>query len=281
MLFLLFLYFLCMVCVWTLGAIGKEPFWTTATGIEPEMHMSFPMKNHYNSIIPLHLYQTWVTRRLPKHMHRCVRQLQEDNPEFAYHFFDDRQCRQYLGRYFGERHRDIYDRLIPGAYKADFWRYCVLYREGGIYLDIKYQCVNGFRLIALTEQEHFVNDWSPNNYGTTLDYSAGIYNALMVCRPQNPILLNCINQIIHNVQNHYYGQTCLDPTGPYLLSRFFTLQQRKQFHLHHYHRHQIVCIRYDLYKILECYPEYRREQKTFSGKPHYSVLWKQRQIYLF
>ena len=32
---------------------------------------------------------------------------------------------------------NAYDSLIPGAYKADLFRYLVLYREGGVYLDCK------------------------------------------------------------------------------------------------------------------------------------------------
>ena len=51
---------------------------------------------------------------------------------------------------------EAFNKLIPGAYKADLWRYCVLYKLGGIYLDIKYSCVNNFKLIA-TEVDNRLN----------------------------------------------------------------------------------------------------------------------------
>lgn len=60
----------------------------------------------------------------------------------------------------------------------------------GIYLDIKYQPINGFKFINLAEKEHWVLDCN----------KIGIYNALMVCKPGNNILLQAIKQIVENVK---------------------------------------------------------------------------------
>jgi mannosyltransferase OCH1-like enzyme len=35
----------------------------------------------------------------------------------------------------GERYLRIYDVLLPAAYKADVWRYTVVYKYGGCYMD--------------------------------------------------------------------------------------------------------------------------------------------------
>ena len=79
-------------------------------------------------------------------------------------------------------------------------------------MDIKYKCVNNFKLIALTEKEFFVRD-RPSN--TT-------YTALIVVKPQNPIMLKCIYKIVSNVKKKYYGKSSLDPTGPGLLGTCFS-----------------------------------------------------------
>ena len=54
-------------------------------------------------------------------------------------------CRDFIAKHFSEEVVYTFDKLKPGAYKADLWRYCVMYITGGIYLDIKMCPVNGFR----------------------------------------------------------------------------------------------------------------------------------------
>jgi hypothetical protein len=75
-------------------------------------------------------------------MRESVELLKSQNPEFTHYLFDDADCREFIAANFDYSVLDAFDRLIPGAYKADLWRYCVLYVRGGIYLDIKYHCVN-------------------------------------------------------------------------------------------------------------------------------------------
>ena len=41
-------------------------------------------------------------------------------------YFNDRACKNFIKQYFGPNIVKAYNKLIPGAYKADLWRYCVL-----------------------------------------------------------------------------------------------------------------------------------------------------------
>jgi mannosyltransferase OCH1-like enzyme len=151
-------------------------------------------ENIEDTAIPLHIYQTWHTNTLPKYMQECVDKLKERNPEFQYHFYNDADCRNYIKDNYNKDVLHAFDKLKPGAYKADLWRYCILYKKGGIYLDIKYQCENNFKLIQLTNKEHFVKDIPIYN-------RQGIYNALLICKPGNNVLLNCINKIVEFILN--------------------------------------------------------------------------------
>ena len=182
--------------------------------IKNKITISYPLKQNYNSIIPLNIYQTWHTKKLPPKMFESVNLIKNLNPRFNYQLFDDDDCREFIKNNFEERVLHAFDSLIPGAYKADLWRYCILYKNGGIYLDIKYRPLNNFRFITMTEKEHWVLDADKN----------GIYNALMVCRPGNEILLKAINKIVENVKTKFYGNSSLEPTGPLLLSSFFSLK---------------------------------------------------------
>ena len=165
--------------------------------------------------------------------------------------------------------------MIPCSYKSDLWRFCVLYINGGVYIDIKYQCTNNFKFIALTEKEYFVRDIPLNC----------IYTALIVTLPKNEILLKCIYQIVQNVNDKYYGNDPLDPTGPGLLGRYFTSEERT--HLEMYHDGSVIenklneyYIVYNEGIILNFFNGYREEQSKFQKNKYYAELWNEKNIYL-
>lgn len=53
---------------------------------------------------------------------------------FKYYFYDDNLCDKFISTYFPEI-KDAYDKLPLKVMKADFWRYCIIYKYGGIYHD--------------------------------------------------------------------------------------------------------------------------------------------------
>lgn len=236
---------------------------------------SFPNKklHEYNITIPANIFQTWHTKILTPSMFASIQLIKKNNPRFKYYLFDDNDCREFIKNHFSHEILNAYDRLIPGAYKADLWRYCILYKYGGIYLDIKYVPVKGFKFLNLLEQEHWPLDIDKSN----------IYNALLVCKPNNEILLKAIHQIVEHVANNYYGSCSLSPTGPELLSRYFTQDEKNQFKIWHELQgtnDSDKRIQFNHYTILICYSGYTNERNTHSNLPHYSILWNNKKIYL-
>lgn len=235
------------------------------------LSVSYPKKSHYNNIIPLNIFQTWHSKNLPPIMAKNVEFIKQGNPAFNYMLFDDNDCREFLKTHFKVEVLNAFDTLIPGAYKADLWRYCVLFILGGIYLDIKYVPINGFKFISLTEKEHWVLDIDNN----------GIYNALIVAKPGNAILSQAIDNIVANVENRYYGNNCLEPTGPLLLAKFFSSEEKQVFDMKHtfYVSMKYRFISFDNYFVFKSYYEYLDEHAQNQKVQHYSVLWNHRQIY--
>jgi mannosyltransferase OCH1-like enzyme len=223
-------------------------------------------------VIPLNMFVTWHTKDLPPLMKLNYEQLQKDNPEFKHHLYDDAECREFIKTNYDSDVLDAFDKLIPGAYKADLWRYCVLYKLGGVYLDIKFKCINGFKFITVTDKEYFVRDRISSGHG--------IYNAIMICKANNPILLKAINRVVKNTQTNFYGKSFLHPTGPMMLKSIMdetTIDNIEMYmDLITYPRTYIVFG--DAY-ILTHYAEYRQEQKKFQKKSYHPYLWCKRQIY--
>jgi mannosyltransferase OCH1-like enzyme len=229
-----------------------------------------------NIVIPPYIFQTWHTKVLPPLMLNALIQIKHTNPNFQHYLFDQNECREFIRTNFDKNVLNAYDKLIPLAYKADLWRYCILYKKGGIYLDVKYIPINGFKLVNLLAKEHWVLDLDKD----------GIYNALIVCKPGNEILLNIINDIVKNVQNNFYGTSCLEPTGPKLLWKYIN-SSNYVFDMKHVlntnlgtneDRSRIITL--NGIKVLQCYPGYFKERKNSENIPHYGELWRQKKIYL-
>jgi mannosyltransferase OCH1-like enzyme len=239
--------------------------------INRNLKIPYPIKQYYNTVIPLKIYQTWHTKNLPPLMSNSVNKIKINNPAFNHYLFDDDDCRNFIKNNFSLEILNAYDTLIPGAYKADLWRYCILYKNGGIYIDIKYEPVNHFKFINLNEKEHWVLDADKN----------GIYNALMICKPNNPILLKAINKTVQHVNNRYYGNCPLDPTGPTMLAQFFSNAEKNNFDMYHSWvlSFENRYIYFNNYLVFKSYKGYLDEYNHNKKSEYYSSLWSARKIY--
>lgn len=246
-------------------------------------HTNFIPKPKYVEIIPRKIFMCWKTKILPEKMAQNVSQLKSNHPNFEIHVFDDKECLYFIRKYFETDIENAFLYLKPGAYKADLFRLCVLYIHGGIYMDIKYRCMSGFKLDYLLDKEHLVLDL-PSTFWR--ENTTGIYNGLMVSKPKNSFLFECIRGIVHNVNNNYYGDTSLFPTGPGLLSILYfkdchneamCIEKMKDFECE-FHWNLVNIIMQNTV-ILEIYQEYRTEQKECCPNNYYNELWKNNDIY--
>ena len=205
-------------------------------------------------------------------MKKSVDIVKHANPEFKHYLYDDKMCAEFIKNNF---HDDVYkafNKLKPGAYKADLWRYCVLYIYGGVYMDIEFQTVEGFKLISIIEKEHFVKDLKESGNG--------IYNAFMISYPKNPTLLEAIGNIVIYTQNNYYGEGPLSPTGPILLKNIFPISETNKINMHIGEHNGNLAIFYNKMPILSCYKGYREEQNKEKYNKPYSYLWHNNDIYV-
>ena len=234
------------------------------------LNFNLTPKLHYN--IPPLIFQTWNSKKLPIDMYNAISKIRMLNLELNYYLFDDNDCRNFIQSNFDKDVLFAYDNLIPGAYKADLWRYCILYQYGGIYIDVKFVPYNNFKLVNLLDKEHWVIDRDKN----------GIYNAFMVCKKNNHILFSAINKIVENVKKKYYGESPLSPTGPKLLIKYFTDEEKKNIDMTHTtngNNCDNKFINYNKKPILCGYKNYFNDCKSFSVTGHYYKMWHNRNIY--
>jgi mannosyltransferase OCH1-like enzyme len=237
------------------------------------------------SDVPLVIYESWELNRVPENMKNNIYSLLKSNPEFDYYLYSDDDCYNFIKENFNKDVLDAFVTLKPGAYKSDLWRYCILYKKGGVYMDIKYNTIKPLVSIIKDHPIIYVNDRQIPL--TTIKNC--LYNAFMVSPPNNPVFKDCIDEIVDNCNNKKYGKNPLDVTGPCLLSRKVSKYDKNYFKNNKFNFQEsfnvlifdtrIGYICYENKKLLKTYPEYRMEQELKQSTEHYGSLWAKGNIY--
>jgi mannosyltransferase OCH1-like enzyme len=225
-------------------------------------------------VIPRNIFQAWHSDNLPNSVKSCIENIKSCNPNFHHYLYNDEKCREFIKDFYSEDVLKAYDAIIPSAIKFDLWRYCVLYKYGGIYLDVKFFCVNRFNFNYLLDKEYFCKDFDGSG--------SGIYNAIIICKPNNEIMKKCINEVVKNVNNKFYGSSGLEPTGPLMVKKFFTQPEFNNLFLstsiQKINNMDIIFINYKNYSILRFHNKYREEQPTQNK--HWTKYWEERNMYI-
>ncbi|MCL1668184.1 hypothetical protein M2T82_08940 [Elizabethkingia ursingii] len=86
--------------------------------------------------VPKNIFQTFKTKKLPL-ITRCnIWEIKKLNPDYNCYLYDDNDIIQFLQEEFPPRYLNTYNCLKIEAARADFFRYVVIYKKGGVYLDI-------------------------------------------------------------------------------------------------------------------------------------------------
>lgn len=185
------------------------------------VHLSNIIETNKNIIsIPKKIIQTWEHKDLNPEFQKIVDLWKINNPNYEYYLFDKNERLQFIKENFDEYVIEAYKNIIPGAYKSDLFRYCYLYINGGVYIDIDTLCIGKLDDFLLPNIEFIVPiDLNINHLEGKHNLACGF-----ICsRPKHPILLNCINKIVFHVKNNIIPQSKLDFTGPGLLGRCVNL----------------------------------------------------------
>merc|ERR1711991_359652 len=75
--------------------------------------------------IPKNIYYTLPNKKLLKEFNTKKTLFYQEG--YKFHFHDDKDCLKFIYQNFPYEIYIYYCQLIPGAYKSDFWRLCILY----------------------------------------------------------------------------------------------------------------------------------------------------------
>lgn len=249
-------------------------------------HIQIKKKKYKSLKIPKIIFQTSKSNTFDNILAlNSIYSFQELNPNFEYLFFDNPSCRLFIEKNFDKKYLEYYDIIYPGAFKADYFRYCFMYIHGGFYFDCKNILLKSLESIVDENDELIL---CQDHHAT------GLYNAVMMSSSKQIIFKDILDRIIYKINNFQsiYGkmnkfqfeklETFLSLTGPNMLYEEFINQNLK------YNKHILM-----KHKILGDYRNYKNLVVEFNNDlllyknysnykapdSHYSKLWKSGKIF--
>ena len=231
-------------------------------------------------VIPKIIYKTGIDdyKNIHEDVYNVFQETIKLNPEFKIKYYSDKDSRDFIKNNFESEILLTYDKLIPGAYKADLFRYCILYKNGGIYSDLTQRFTMSFNKLIHLEKDNLYLVKDIEHYKINGDGSSkGIQISFMASRPGNEIFLKAIKQIVKNVNDKFYGDNPLHPTGPTLF--YNILQDYKgdyKVELKETGKNKIVNSNGETVIISKIN---NHQSVILRNRDHYTTLWRNRRIY--
>ena len=151
--------------------------------------------------LPKKLFQTHYDKNLiPQKVKDNIKQYASD---YEYRLLDDKDAIRFLKEEYGQLLVDTFNSIKGGAHRADLLRYCLLYRYGGVYVDIKMEFIKPLNEIFTQDNVLYIPK-------STLEFG-GCYQGLIATPPCNNIFIELINHLISidkQMLNHYYLVSC-------------------------------------------------------------------------
>ena len=98
---------------------------------------------------------------------KCIKSWIINTNEFNYFFYNNQMCDDFIKNNFDENVYKAYSILPIPVMKADLWRYCIIYKYGGIYSDTDTICkinpnifINDSLLTITPENETHLCQWT-------------------------------------------------------------------------------------------------------------------------
>lgn len=219
--------------------------------------------------IPLNIILFWHDELMPPHIKKSYQSIINNNPEFKIHLFNIESARDFIKENYDQNVLNTYDKFKPIAFKCDLFRYCALYKLGGIYLDIKINIVNNFKLINLAGYEEL---YTIEKYENDFLMTPGF----IITKERNPRIEKIINNIVLNVENKFYGN---HPTSPTSARRFFSINDMHLFKFIYFYDNIYIQYKFNpVFKILEI-PELYRNEQNKDLSTYWKNMWMNKNIY--
>jgi len=161
-------------------------------------------------MIPKIIHQTWKTTQIPDNWLESQKSCKALHPDYKYILWTDDDMDKFVKREYPNFYK-VYISYKYDIQRCDVFRYLVLFKYGGIYLDLDIICKKNLN--------NFLN------YDLVLTYSSNIKtsmtNSFIMIIPEHPFFKYCIDQLPNYSNSYsYFGKHLhiMNSTGPIFLT---------------------------------------------------------------
>lgn len=155
--------------------------------------------------IPKIIHQTFKSSTLPALTKWHITRFRKKNPEYQYEFYDDDRIHNFLAEEYNRETLELYKEIQIGAAKADFFRYAVMLKKGGVYLDIDSD-IRG-RLSDFIREDDTAIIAEERNPETFVQWA-------LIFEPNHPFIKKTLELVIHNIKSNTFPNDVHRMTGP-------------------------------------------------------------------
>ena len=160
-------------------------------------------------MIPKNIFQSWYTINLHPLIKNKIDNMKKMNPSYNHRIYTDDEIDAFVNENFPGEISDCYNKLNIIVAKVDFWRYLILYKYGGVYLDMD-SSINGSldKLIKENDEAIITAENNPNMF----------VQWALIFNKEHPILKKTIELIVENIKFNKYPNDIHRMTGPSVFS---------------------------------------------------------------
>lgn len=180
----------------------------------------FKSKQTDNKKIPKVIHMTYISyEQVPQ---KVWDNLKKFAPDYKILFYSDEACKEFIKENYDKKILDIWNNLKVGAHKADLFRYCCLYKLGGVYLDIKIKPEKNLNKIFNHNKEGML-------YTSFSSMGEYIFQGVLASYPKNPIFLELIEDFnnLKNGDNYHFFTKSFYNTITRKLNRTPSIKENK------------------------------------------------------
>ena len=165
---------------------------------------NYPNNEKIPEKIPKIFHQVWLGSEYPKKYEKLKQTFIDNNPDWEFKIWTDKDVNK-----FDLVNKKIFDKCKNMGSKSDIFRYEILYKFGGVYIDTDFICLKPFNDLL------YLDFFSGNGQVSEPE----IFNGLIGTTPKNRLIKKVIDSISEINENNF--ESIMKSTGPYLFQKVF------------------------------------------------------------
>ena len=111
-----------------------------------------------------------------------IKKMESNHPDWETYFYAEKEIIDFILKYYGKKILHYYKKINPayGPAKADFFRYLLMFKIGGVYLDIKSYSLRNLNEIINSNDKYLLSYWGKShpNWGNNPLLNPGTFSPL-------------------------------------------------------------------------------------------------------